>query len=167
MDKLGIHWPTLVIYLFNFLLLMGALYIFAYKPILKMLDQRASRIKEGLDRSDALKEEATQAEQRIKDQLDVARREGQALVQQAAQSGERVKEESRQEARREAENIVARARAEIQLEREQAVEELRREFADVAILAAEKVLRQRLDKETHRRLIEETLDEAKTLKGRS
>ncbi len=167
MEKLGIHLPSLIVYLVNFLLLLGLLYMFAYKPILKMLDQRAARIKEGLDRSDALRQEASQAEQRIKEQLDVARREGQALLQQASQSGERLKEESRLEARREAETLVARARAEIQLEREQALGELRREFADVAILAAEKVVRQRLDKETHRRLIEETLDEAKTLKSRS
>ena len=167
MEKLGIHWLSLLVYLGNFLILVGLLYLFAYKPILKVLDQRSAKVKEGLERAEHAKEGAEKAEQSVREQLEQARREGQGIVQQAAQVGERVKEESRQEARREAETLVARARSEIQMEREQAIEELRREFADVAILAAEKVLRTRLDKETHRRLIEETLDEAQALKGRS
>lgn len=165
MDKLGIHLPSLIVYGVNFLILMGLLYLFAYKPILRMLDQRSARVKESMDRAEFIRQEAERAEKAMQEQLGQARREGQAILQQAAQAGERVKEEARQEARREAEALVGRARTQIQLERDQALDDLRREFADLAILAAEKVINERLDRETHRRLIEETLEEARGLRG--
>ena len=53
---------------------------------------------------------------------------------------------------------------EIQQERDEAIVELRKEFADLAIAAAEKVIEQELDKETHRKLIDKVLDEADSLK---
>jgi len=46
------------------------------------------------------------------------------------------------------------------LERDQAIAELRREFADLAISAAERVINQSLDRNQHKRLIEETLAES-------
>ena len=71
---------------------------------------------------------------------------------------------ARQEARRESEVLIARARAEIEREREESIDQLRREFVDVAITAAEKVINESLDKAAHRRLIEEVLEESRTLK---
>ena len=56
--------------------------------------------------------------------------------------------------------MTARARAEIQRERDDAIEELKRQFADLAILAAEKVISETLDKEKHRQLISEVLEQA-------
>jgi len=79
---------------------------------------------------------------------------------QAAQMGERLKEEARGEARQEAEVIIARARTEIGRERDEAIEEVRRQFVDLAITAAEKVVNETLDRERHRRLIEEVLEQA-------
>jgi len=80
------------------------------------------------------------------------------------QVGERLKEESRQEARKQAEAIVDRARAELEAERDKILGDLRREFVDIAIAAAEKVIKETLNKEKHRKLIEETLRESITFK---
>ncbi len=100
--ELGIHLPSLVIYLVNFGLLLVLLYIFGYKPILRMLDQRSATIKESLDQAEKARLQSARAEEEIKAQLQEARRQGQAIVSQAAQMGEKVKEEARAEARREA-----------------------------------------------------------------
>jgi F0F1-type ATP synthase membrane subunit b/b' len=56
--------------------------------------------------------------------------------------------------------IVDRTRAELETERDKIVGDLRREFVDIAISAAEKVIKETLDKEKHRKLIEETLKES-------
>jgi len=92
--------------------------------------------------------------------LDNARKEGQSILTQAAQIGERFKEEAKVEARKEAENIVAKARTEIERERDKAIGDVRREFVDLTIKAAEKVVKETLDKEKHRRLIEDVLEQA-------
>ncbi len=103
-------------------------------------------------------------EDQVRQQLEQSRQETQATIAKANQIGEKLKEEARTEARQEAERIIERARQEIQAERNEALEELRREFVDVAILAAEKVVRKELDKKTHSKLIEDVLQESGTLK---
>jgi F-type H+-transporting ATPase subunit b len=91
-------------------------------------------------------------------------KQGQDLIAQATQIGERLKEEARQQARQDAEAIVARARIEIRAERDETIDKLRGEFVDIAIIAAEKVINKALDKETHRQLIQQTLQESTNLK---
>ena len=75
-----------------------------------------------------------------------------------------MKEESRQEATKQAQVIIDRARSELEAERDKIVGNLRREFVNISIAAAEKVIKETLDKERHRKLIEETLRESTVLR---
>jgi F-type H+-transporting ATPase subunit b len=165
LGELGIHLPSLIVYLVNFGVLLALAYVLAYKPILKMLDQRSATIKDGLDQAEKARLQAARAEEEIKAQLQEARRQGQAIVAQAAQMGEKVKEEARAEARQEAQNLIQRARGEIEMERGEMADQLRKEFAGLAIRAAEKVIDRSLDKEAHRQLIEEVLEETPSSGG--
>jgi F-type H+-transporting ATPase subunit b len=164
LESLGISWQGLIAQIVCFVILLALLIGFGYKPIQKMLDERSKRIKEGLDKAELAKEAAAKAEQEVQRRLDEARREGQTILAQAYEMGERLKAEAREEAKREAEAFIQRARAEIELERDEAIDRLRAEFADLAILAAERVIKEALDKEAHRRLIDEVLEESTTLR---
>lgn len=164
MEGLGINLPTLLAQIINFAILLILLYFAAYKPIIRMLDQRSARIKEGVAQAEAIKQQAARTEEEIRRQLEAARREGQAIIAQAVQVGDRLKEEARKEARQEAESLVTKARADIERERDKIIDQLRKEFVDVAVTAAEKVIRETLDKEKHRRIIEEVLQESPTFK---
>jgi len=159
---IGIDLPLLLFFIINFIILFALLSFLLYKPVLKKLDERSARIKEGMEHAERMKEESARAEEMVKAQLEVSRKEGQSIVAQATQVGERLKEETRQEAKHESEVLIARARLEIQKEREDAIEQLRAEFVDVALAAAEKVIGQSLDREAHQRLIEQTLRESTT-----
>ena len=161
---LGINLPTLVAQIVNFVILFGLLYLVAYKPIMRMLDERSRRIKESVEQAEAVKEQAASAEDEIKKQLEAASREGQERIARAARSGEEVKQKAQEEARQEAEALIARARTDIHRERDEAIGELRKEFADLTILAAEKVIDRSLDKKAHRELIDKVLEESSTLK---
>jgi len=160
MDELGVNVPVLIAQLFNFFLLLVVLRIFLYKPVLEMLDRRSQRIKEGLEAADQSKEQAARAEQDVAQQLAEARQQGQALIAQAQESAARMQDEARNQARREGEALLERARGEIQLERDQAIAELRRQFADLTVSAAEKVISQSLDRQAHRKLIDDVLAES-------
>ena len=162
--SLGINLPLLVVFIINFIILFVLLRIFLYKPVLKMLDERSKRTKEGMELAEATKKEYEQAKSEIQKQIEKGRQEAQAIIAQAIQIGERLKEESRQEATKQAQVIVDRTRAELEAERDKIVENLRREFVDISISAAEKVIKETLDKEKHRKLIEETLQESVVLK---
>ena len=161
--ELGINLPVLLTQIVQFIILFGLLYLVAYKPIMRMLDERSRRIKESMEQAESIKEQSARAEEEVKKQLEVAGREGQERIARAAKAGEEVKQKAQEEARQEAEALINRARTEIQRERDEAIGEVRREFADLTILAAGKVIDRSLDKEEHRELIEKVLEESSTL----
>jgi F-type H+-transporting ATPase subunit b len=162
--SLGINLPLLVVFIVNFIVLLVLLRLFLYKPVMKVLDERAQRTKEAMDLAEATKKEFEQAKGEVQKQIEKGRQEGQAIITQAMQVAERLKEESRQEAAKQAQGMIDRARSELETERDKIVGDLRREFVDISIAAAEKVIKETLDKEKHRKLIEETLQESVTLK---
>ena len=157
---IGINLPVLFAQLVNFTFLLIVLRLLVYKPVLKLLDERRERIREGLSAAERGREAAVEANREAQAQIEAARREGQAIIAQAQQVAQRMNEEAIERARAEQEAILARARADIQLERDTAIAELRKEFADLTITAAEKVIGQSLDRTAHQRLIEQALAES-------
>ena len=162
--SLGINLPLLVVFIVNFIILLVMLRLFLYQPVMKVLDERAKRTKDAMELAEATKKEYEQAKGEVQKQIEKGRQEAQAIITQAMQVGERLKEESRQEAAKQAQVMIDRARSELEAERDKIVGDLRREFVDISIAAAEKVIKETLDKEKHRKLIEETLQESVTLK---
>ena len=161
---LGISLPTLLAQIVNFVILFGLLYLVAYKPIMRMLDERSKKVKESMEHTEYIKEQAAHAEEEARKQIEAASKEGQEVIARAVRTGEEVRQQARQEARQEAESLITKARVEIQRERDDAIDELRKEVADLTILAAEKVIDRSLDKEAHRQLIDKTLEESTTLR---
>lgn len=165
MAELGFHWPSLIVYLVNFTILLVILYVVGYKPILRMLDQRAERIRGNLEEAERIKTESEERQAEMQRQLDQARQEGQALIGQARELADRFREEERQRAKEEAEAFLAKARGDIERERDNAVEEVRQQFAGLAIAAAEQVIERSLDKDAHREIIEKVLEESSQIGG--
>ena len=164
MESIGINWQLLVAFLINFLVLFGLLTVVLYKPVLKMLDERAAKIKESLEQAEKIREQTSRSEEQIKAAVEAARKEGQVIIAQASLIAEKLKEEAKDGARKEADVIVKKAKDEIKLERDKSIADLRSEFSNLTILAAEKVIQESLDAQKHRRLIDEVLEQTKTFK---
>jgi F-type H+-transporting ATPase subunit b len=162
--NLGINVPTLLAQIINVAVLFGLLYLVAYRPIMRMLDERSRRIKESMEQTEYIKQQAERAEEEAAKRIGAAAKEGQEAITRALRTGEEIRQGAQQQARQEAEALIARARAEIQRERDEAIDELRKEFADITIMAAEKVIDRSLDKKAHRQIIDKVLEESTTLK---
>jgi F-type H+-transporting ATPase subunit b len=162
--RLGINVPILLAQIVNVVILLVVLYFVAYKPVMRMLDERSKRIRDSMEQADAIKEQAARTEQEMKKQLEAADKEGQKRIARAAQAGEEIREKARQGARQDAEGLITRARRDIQRERDEAISEIRKEVADLTIMAAEKVIDRSLDKKAHRELIDKVLKESDALK---
>jgi F-type H+-transporting ATPase subunit b len=154
---LGINLPVLIAQLVNFTILLVVLRLVAWGPLTKMLDERKERIRESLSAADSAKASVAESERRVQEQVETGRREAQNLIAQAQEISTRIQADARVQAQADAEATLARARNEIQLERDTAIADLRKEFADLAISAAEKVITTSLDKNAHKRLIDEAL----------
>lgn len=164
LDSLGINLPLLISFVINFLVLLTMLIFVLYRPVQKMLDERAAKIKESLEAADTMKAEAAHADEQLRFQLEAGRKEAQAIIATATQAGERLKAEAKEEARKEAEAVTTRAQAEIKRDRETTMDQIRKEVVNIAILAAEKVVRESMDTPTNRKVIEQALAESQGLK---
>ena len=164
MEAIGISVPGLISQLINFVLLLLILRAVAYKPILRMLDERSRRIRESMDRAEEVKRQAASTEEEFARRLAEARREGQEIIAQAQRIAGRVREEELEKTREEVEQLRAKALEDIERERERAVTELRKQVADLALFAAGRIVGRSLDQASHYRLVDEALSEAEKLK---
>ncbi len=151
---------TLIAQLLIFLVMLGVLYRFAWGPLLKILNERRERIQQGVEATERAKRELEEAERERQAKLEEARHEAQAILDRIAKQGEDLRKELETKAREQADALIARARAEIGQEREKAVQDLRSQVADLAVMAAGRIIGESLDAKKHRELIERTIEEA-------
>jgi len=159
LEGLGINLNGLIAQIVNFSLLFILLYMVAYKRILRLLDERSARIRASMEQAEEIKRRLAQAQQDYERQLEQARRDGQAIIAQASQAADRLREETVRQAKEEAQKVIEKAQSEIEYERRRAMAELREDVANIAVLAAGKVINRSLDPEAHRQLIQDFLKE--------
>lgn len=126
---------------------------FIWPPITKALDERASKIAEGLSAADKAKADLVAANQRVEQQLSAARTDAAKRLADAERLGLQLVEEAKAKAAEEAAKIVASARAEAVQESLKAREVLREEVAGLAIRAAEQILRREVNAGVHAELL--------------
>jgi F-type H+-transporting ATPase subunit b len=151
---------TLIAQLLVFLAMLFVLSRVAWGPLVRMLEARRARIQEGIEATDRAKRDREAAENEYRAKLDEARGEAQKMVEQAQKMGESLRQELEVKAKERAEQIIAQAKKEIGQERERAVQGLRAQVADLAVLAAGRVIGETLDSPKHRQLIDRAIEEA-------
>ena len=159
MEALGINLPGLITQVISFLILLFVLSKLLYKPVIKMLDDRADRIKESLSAAEKAKEDAASSAEKIEKELISARQEGQKIIDQAKQFSEDFKEKERSKALEEIENLIEKSKIDLEKETRVAINELRKNFSSLVLEAAEKVVNKEIDDNTHNELIEKVLKE--------
>ncbi|MFW6265936.1 MAG: F0F1 ATP synthase subunit B [Halanaerobiales bacterium] len=150
--------------IFNFLVLLWLLKRYLYTPLTDMLDKREEKIRGDLEEAKHKKEEAAELKKEREKELQKAREKAQKIVEEAENRGEKRAEEIIEKARDEAERIKERNQEEIARAKAEARDELRREVASLSMMAAGKFMKEKLDEEKHRELINQyikNLDEKK------
>ena len=165
MDKLGILVGNLIWQILAFLILIYLLNRFAYKPVVKMLDDRANRIRESMEQAEQIKRDNAAAAQRADQILSEAQAQTREMLAQAQQMSQRTIASAQAEAREQRERLLVDAHKQIEVDTQRAKDELRREVARLAILAAGRVVGKSLDTPDHYRLVDEALAEAEQSRG--
>ena len=143
----------------NFLLLLYLLNRFMFKPLLARMDERSAKINKGLEDAESAARDRELARAEREAAVNEARREAQEMITRANKIADDTRKEILDTARSEAEKVTARAREEITAEKERAMAELREQVADLALLAAGRLVGERMDQATQRRLVDEFLAE--------
>lgn len=119
----------------------------------KMLEDRKTKIADGLAAAEKGHHELELAEQRSIKILKEGKEQAQQVISNAQKRGDEIVEEAKENAKAEGERILAATRSEIDQEIQQARDGLRNEVSSLAIAGAEKVLMREVDEATHKEVL--------------
>jgi F-type H+-transporting ATPase subunit b len=137
----GIDWRLIVIQMFNFALLMGALWYFLYTPVLKLLSDREAKLKQGVLDAEKAAEARKEADSEKGVILKEARVEAEGIVVSAKIHAEEKGGTIVRDAEAKATRMLEDARARALHEQAQARKASEAEIAQAAVLAAEAILK--------------------------
>lgn len=165
MDAVGINWPGLLTQLISFLILFLLLKKFLYRPVIKMLEDRAEKIKTSLEVADKIKQEAEQTTAANESLMLKAREESQALISESREQAKKIKESELEKSKLQIEIERKRALDEIRSEEDKIINNIRSEFSGLAISAAEKIIEREVNENNHKEIIQLFLEKAKNIKS--
>lgn len=155
MDKLGINLGFLLFQIFNFLILMILLYAFAYKPIVKMLENRKEKIAQGLEDARIAAEARANAEKEAAKIVAEAQAKAAQTIREATERAELASKDVKVAAEADAAKARDAALSEVGDERNRMLGDLRGQVAALAIAAAQKLVGDSLDEKRQHVLINE------------
>ncbi|HEX5355747.1 MAG TPA: F0F1 ATP synthase subunit B [Aquabacterium sp.] len=144
---------TLIAQIVVFMILWWFTMKFVWPPITKALDERASKIADGLAAADKAKLELANANKSVQEQLNQSRDEIAKRLADAEKRGNALVEDAKSRATAEADKIVADAKAEAAQLIVQAREALREQVAGLAVKGAEQILRREVSAQVHADLL--------------
>ncbi len=142
-----------------FVALLLILKKFAWRPVMKMLDEREWRIKNSFDDIEKAKKRLADAEIAASKILAEAEEKGIDIINRSRESAQTLAMDINRKALEDSERIIEVGRSMINSESEKATILLRREAASMAITAAERIIRERLDSQKDRELTEAYINE--------
>jgi F-type H+-transporting ATPase subunit b len=145
--------------LITFIVLMLALWKFAYTPLMKMARARQDSINEAIKDAERLRADADDLLESYRQRLAEAKEEAGAILDRARKAGETTKAEAVEEAKAQAEATLLKARQQIERDTNQALQKIREEVTDLTIAATAKVARTGLSGDDQLRLIRQAIDE--------
>ena len=144
---------TLIVQMIVFLILVGFTMKCVWPPIAKAIDDRAQKIAYGLSAADKAKAELTNANKRVEEQLQSARKDATQRLADAERLAQSMIEEAKSRATEEGAKIIASAKAEAEQESIKARETLRDQVAALAVKGAEQILRKEVNPTVHAALL--------------
>lgn len=138
--QFGVTWPLLSAQILNFLLVAWLLYRFAFKPVLKSVEERKQKIADGLQYAEEMRLQLSQAQKHADDVLRKASDEAAEVVHEAREKSKAYIDAKTLEAGKKAEEMLKKAESVIAQEKQQMLGELKREVAQMVVETTQKVL---------------------------
>lgn len=144
---------TLIGQMITFTLLVWFTMKYIWPPLMTALEERRNKIAEGLAAAEKGQAQMDLAEKQALVVLKQAKEQSSELVGLAQKRANEVVEQSKANAKKEGERMIEAAKAQIEQELQQVKEGLRQEVANLALSAAEQILKKEINKAEHQNLI--------------
>jgi F-type H+-transporting ATPase subunit b len=152
-----IELAQVIFQIINFGVVLGALTYLLYKPILKILDERAAKIAEANKQAEvALAEKGSLEDLKKKTKLEADKQASQ-LIEKAKQTAQEQADHIITEAKQKAEEMITKQQASLKKQQASLEESMKTEFNDAVMAVTEKVLGSVLDKKSQSKLIDDEI----------
>lgn len=141
LQNFGFDIRLFVAQIINFLILVFIFKKFLYKPLLKMMQDRETKIRKGLTDAEAAEKALANAEAKQDEIIKKAGKEAERIIDTAKKTSEEIREETVTKSRAEAQKIIAEAQSQGKME----LEKVRREAEGIALNISRSILEKALD----------------------
>lgn len=162
MDLITPEWGLIFWTGISFVILLFILGKFAWKPILKSVNDREDSILDALEQAENAKREMQNLQADNERILKEARLEREAMLKEARELKDKIISDAKEEAQEQANKLITQAQTAIESEKKTAMAELKNHVAGLALDIAEKVVKEELsNKDKQIKLVESMLGDAK------
>lgn len=150
---------TLIAQIVNFIILLWVLAKFAYKPLLKAMDDRRAKIVKDMDQADHARKDAEDLKEQYVEQLKNAKKEANDIVSKANTMAQQLHDEALANAQKERAELLASGRQNVEMEKRKALLEVREQIIALSTEITGRVLQAKLDSAEDQALISKITDE--------
>ncbi len=152
--------PGLIIWqILIFVILLFVLKKIAWKPLLTALNSREESIKDTITQAETLKKEAEELIEQNRKNLAEANAQSMKIINDAKEVANKMRDDILQKSQDESRKMLEQAKSEIKQEKESAMSDLRNEVSDLAIKAAEKILKDNLDESKQKKIVNDFISQ--------
>jgi F-type H+-transporting ATPase subunit b len=140
-----------------FLIALFVLKKYAFGPIQGAIDARREKIRTAVDEADRAREEARSLLEEHRKLVGRAKQEAEEILTEGRKTADSMRERVREETEADRQRRLEETKRQIEAETQRALEQIRSEVADLTLIATSKVTGKVLDRDDHRRLIEDAI----------
>lgn len=162
LENFGVQPVLLLAQIVNFVILLFLLKKFAYKPIMKVLDERKQKIETGIKQAEEVERKLAETEERQKEIIGNAERESTKIIEEAKNAAKKLQESTLIDTNKRVEETLVKNKVALKLENEKMVQEVK---ANMTILVADvtkKILGKTLSNKDSEELVKKSLEDIKS-----
>lgn len=159
-EALGIDLKEFIFYLINFLILVGVLTKFLYKPFLNVLDTRKQSIQDALDNAEMVNRRVNEKMDHYDRKIAKLEEEGREIIKDAKIRAEAQAADIIEEANKRAGEIIQAGQRQIEREQQKALDDMKRQIAALALLAAEKIVERDIAQIGQDKIVDDIIEQA-------
>ncbi|MDD4286765.1 MAG: ATP synthase F0 subunit B [Candidatus Peribacteraceae bacterium] len=159
LTKLGINWQLLIAQIVNFLIVMGVLGYFLYRPILNLLDSRTERIRKAMEEAKRIENQAQEMAKLREEAMKRLDRESGEHFDRIRKEAAELQEQMHATAKKEAEAMIQNALKRIDEERRSMMEDVMKTVNTVIVRMTEKLLEREFTPADQKRIQEQLVQE--------
>lgn len=157
LGSLGINKKLFLAQLFNFTLILLVLWKMAYKPLLKIMNERQVKIQEGIDNATEMQTRLAAAEQDYEKKMTEAKQEAAALMTKSSEQAAVQAEQQKEKTQKDVAALVEAAKRQIEAQKVEAKQDIAKHAAQLVSSATAKLLEEEMSAEKSEKAVKDVL----------